>query len=69
MTDRDPAMQIAFLERFVEQLNEVVVDQQKTIDQLTTRLDKLQQTVQTVKSALQTESTDRDPLDEKPPHY
>jgi len=54
---------MAYLEKFVEDLNEVIIEQQKQIDGLTRKVSRLQ--AREIPSPLE---TDR-PHDEKPPHY
>jgi len=54
---------LAYLEKFVEELNEVIVDQQKQLDRCNKELARMQ--VKTTPSPL---DADR-PHDEKPPHY
>lgn len=63
----DLQIKLTHLERFVDQLNEVIVEQQSTIDALQTKVDKLSQGLQSVKSQLP--ESPSDPEFEKPPHY
>lgn len=54
---------LAYLEKFVEELNEVIVDQQKQLDRCYKEIARLQP--KTTPSPID-ETT---PHDEKPPHY
>lgn len=54
---------LAYLEKYVEDLNEVIIEQHKLIDGLTKNVTRLQ--ARATPSPLE---TDR-PHDEKPPHY
>ncbi len=54
---------MAYLEKYVEELNEVIVDQQRQLDRCNRELSRLQP-----KTALSPVDEDR-PHDEKPPHY
>jgi SlyX protein len=61
----DLEMSIAHLQKDFETLNEVVLDQGKLIDKLSSRIDKLLSQFE----ASQEEPEVRDLIDEKPPHY
>lgn len=54
---------MAYLERFIEELNEVVVDQQRQLDRCHKKIARLQP-----KTSPSPIGEDR-PHDEKPPHY
>ena len=47
-------------------LNQVVIEQSERIEQLTRRLDRLEADLRDVREHIPDE---RDPVDEKPPHY
>jgi len=59
-------MKLGFLEHTVEALNEVILDQNRAIEQLTKRLTKLEQ-----RTTASDESSPEpsDPYAERPPHY
>lgn len=57
---------LAHQQREYEQLNQVVIDQAKTIDKLERKLVLLDASIQQVQ---QNYSEERDLADEKPPHY
>ena len=57
---------IAFLERTVDHLNEAILAQGKTLNELGARLAKLEARLLDVQNA---EGGDVDLLDERPPHY
>lgn len=59
-------MKLGFLEHTVEALNEVILDQGKTIEQLTKRITKLE--LRTTASD-ESGSEPSDPYAERPPHY
>lgn len=67
----DPRMteleiQLAHLQRQFDQLNEVVTDQAGKLDRLSRIIGKMSDSVEELK---QKGTEERDPLDEKPPHY
>ncbi len=57
---------IAFLERTVDDLNDVILTQGKSLDALEARLAKLEARLHDVQNA---EGGEVDPLEERPPHY
>ena len=57
---------IAFLERTVDDLNDVILAQGKSLDALEARLVKLEARLHGVQNA---EGGEVDPLEESPPHY
>ncbi len=57
---------IAFLERTVDDLNDVILAQGKSLDALEARLVKLEARLHGVQNA---EGGEVDPLEERPPHY
>lgn len=61
-------MQIAHLERFVEQLNEVVTSQGLQLDRQRSELDRLLKTMDELKTKSNGPGTPS-LEDEKPPHY
>ncbi len=58
-------MRLSFQDHTVHQLNEVLTDQQRQIDQLHARIDTLQQRLEAVSAALPAHAAE----DEVPPHY
>lgn len=62
----DLEVKLGFLERTVEQLNEALVEQDTVIQRMDRRL---QQLTERLAKASDTEEGERDPLDERPPHY
>jgi SlyX protein len=58
----DVEVKIAFLEEALDALNEVVLEQNKTIDQLRQKLERLEHRVGSA-------GEDVGPQDERPPHY
>lgn len=60
-------IKLTHLERFVDQLNDVIVQQQQSIDRLQLKVDKLSRGLQSVKSQLP--EAENDPESERPPHY
>lgn len=57
---------LAHHQREFELLNQVVVAQAAAIEKLERKLHSIESNMQTVESRL---SDERDPMDEKPPHY
>lgn len=57
---------LAFQEETIEQLNDVIIAQQKTIDKLQRQLVQLNTKVE---EESQHWNTDQNPIDETPPHY
>ena len=60
-------IQLTHLERFVEQLNEVVTSQAETIDELSRKIRRVDESVVDLKAKLPDEPSA--PEHEKPPHY
>ena len=60
----DAEMALTHLQHDYDALNEVVLDQQKAIEALTLKIQKLEAKVQT-----NSDPEVRDAADEKPPHY
>ena len=58
--------QLAHLERYVEQLNDVIISQGEIIDRTRLRLDVVERQIKSLKDKPEQGS---DPIDEKPPHY
>lgn len=58
---------LAHQQHALDAINEVVIEQNKTIDLLRRRMKRLESSVEAVQSQLPGE--ERDPLAEKPPHY
>lgn len=56
---------LSFQDHTVHQLNEILTDQQRQIDQLHARIDILRQRLEAVGAALPAHA----PADEVPPHY
>lgn len=66
MSDRvDLEIKAAFLERTLDALNEVVVEQGNMIDRLERRLDTLEQRLKAMRDG----EDEVGPHDERPPHY
>ncbi|MFT7487063.1 MAG: putative coiled-coil protein SlyX [Candidatus Paceibacteria bacterium] len=63
----DVIMQIGFVERTVEQLSEVVLEQANTIERLERRIKELDDRMAQKQEGGLPDGPD--PLDEKPPHY
>jgi len=59
-------MKLGFLEHTVDALNEVVLAQAHTLDQLSHRLTKIEQRLA---APGESEAEEVDPLSERPPHY
>lgn len=59
-------VQVAHTQHLVDQLNSVVTAQAKQIDRMTRTIGQLQQRIEDLKFKSEPQ---RDPLDEKPPHY
>lgn len=57
---------VTHLQRTVEDIHDVVLAQQKQIDACDSRLKRLERDVQTVSRSM---PEDRDPEQERPPHY
>lgn len=57
---------LAHHQREYDLLNQVVIEQAQLVEKLTRRLTQLESTIQTVREQL---PDDRDPAEEKPPHY
>ncbi len=71
MSDRDSKsvdleIQIAHLQRWFEQLNEVVTEQSLDADRMRRRIAQLETQIKHLKEK---PAPAGDPLDEKPPHY
>ena len=74
MDDRDALQERVFAletalahhQREYDQLNEVVIEQAESLELLHRRLQKLEATLEDVRERLPDE---RDPMDERPPHY
>lgn len=60
-------IQLAHVQRLYEQLNEVVTSEAMRADKLQRKVDTLSSQLKEVKQ--KSSEPDRDPLDEKPPHY
>jgi SlyX protein len=58
----DVEVKIAFLEETLDTLNDVLLEQSKTLEQLKRKLDRLEQRVGSA-------GEDVGPQDERPPHY
>ena len=58
--------QLAHLERYVDQLNEVIIMQGERLDRALRRLDDAEGQIKSLKNK---PDNDTDPIDEKPPHY
>jgi SlyX protein len=56
---------LAFAEQSIEELNDVIVNQQKSIDKLNLQIQQLNSKVEEESQHWQTTS----PVDETPPHY
>ena len=63
----DLEIKLAFLERTVETLNEVILEQGDSIDRLKARLGRLE--ARSRESEHGGAEKQADPLDERPPHY
>ncbi len=59
-------MKLGFLERTIEELNEVILDQNNAIEKLARRIEKLEQRTT---SSSDSQSEPSDPYAERPPHY
>jgi len=59
-------MKLGFLEHTVEALNEVILDQNKTIEKLEKRITKLEQRTT---ASDESDPEPSDPYAERPPHY
>jgi len=57
---------VAHQQREYGVLNQVVIEQAQTMEKLARRLTALESNLESVQSQV---ADDRDPLDEKPPHY
>lgn len=62
----DIETKIAFQERMIRDLNDVVYDQQKQIDKLNDICDAL---TNKIKDLVETSTENKAPPNEKPPHY
>ncbi len=63
----DLEMKLGFLERTVEDLNEVLLGQNKGIERIERRLKELEERISSKQDGGQPDMAD--PLDERPPHY
>jgi len=62
----DIETKMAFQEETIEQLNDVIINQQKAIDKLQRQLVQLNSKIEEESQHWQ---TDQNPVDETPPHY